>query len=142
MALEPSGPVCFCGSRGCLTTLVSERSILLALDAAGSSHTTLYGVIDSARRGDPRAAVSCTRRAAIWAGPSPTPPSSWPLASSPSAERSARPARWSSTASCPPPKSTASKPPHPPSGSCRPRSATTRPCSAVSPWRSRRRRPA
>ncbi|MFD7135464.1 ROK family transcriptional regulator [Streptomyces sp. NPDC059894] len=53
MVLEPDGPVCFCGSRGCLTTFVSERSILLALESSGSSHTTLHGVIDSARRGDP-----------------------------------------------------------------------------------------
>ncbi|MFF3505038.1 ROK family transcriptional regulator [Streptomyces sp. NPDC003247] len=53
LVLEPAGPVCFCGSRGCLTTFVSERSILLALEASGSTHTSLRGVIDSARRGDP-----------------------------------------------------------------------------------------
>ncbi|MEU4896424.1 ROK family transcriptional regulator [Streptomyces sp. NPDC044780] len=53
MVLEPAGPVCFCGSRGCLTTFVSERSILLALESSGSSHTSLGEVVDSARRGDP-----------------------------------------------------------------------------------------
>ncbi|MGW2291542.1 ROK family transcriptional regulator [Streptomyces phaeochromogenes] len=53
IVLEPSGPVCFCGSRGCLTTFVSERSILLALEASGSSRNSLREVVDAARRGDP-----------------------------------------------------------------------------------------
>ncbi|MFJ9674458.1 ROK family protein [Streptomyces sp. NPDC101221] len=53
MVLEPEGPVCFCGSRGCLTTFVSERSLLHALKSSGGGHTTLHQVIDSARRGDP-----------------------------------------------------------------------------------------
>ncbi|MFD4509034.1 ROK family transcriptional regulator [Streptomyces sp. NPDC058457] len=53
IVLEPGGPVCFCGSRGCLTTFVSERSILLALEASGSSRGSLREVVDGARRGDP-----------------------------------------------------------------------------------------
>ncbi|OIJ68468.1 ROK family transcriptional regulator [Streptomyces mangrovisoli] len=53
LVLEPSGPVCFCGSRGCLTTFVSERSILHALAASGNSLGSLHAVVDGARRGDP-----------------------------------------------------------------------------------------
>ncbi|MBQ0855531.1 ROK family transcriptional regulator [Streptomyces sp. BH-SS-21] len=53
MVLETSGPVCFCGSRGCLTTFVSERSILAALDASGSSRKNLREVVAGARKGDP-----------------------------------------------------------------------------------------
>ncbi|MGI5461119.1 ROK family protein [Streptomyces sp. CA-249302] len=53
LVLQPDGPVCFCGSRGCLTTFVSERSILLALAASGNTLTSLRQVIDRARHGDP-----------------------------------------------------------------------------------------
>jgi predicted NBD/HSP70 family sugar kinase len=52
MVLEQNGPVCFCGSRGCLTMYVSERSILLALEASGATKRSLQEVIKSARQGD------------------------------------------------------------------------------------------
>jgi predicted NBD/HSP70 family sugar kinase len=53
LVLQPDGPVCFCGSRGCLTAFVSERSILLALKESGHTLTSLRQVIDHARHGDP-----------------------------------------------------------------------------------------
>lgn len=53
MVLEQDGPVCFCGSRGCLTTFASERSILATLANSGAERATLQDVIESARRGDP-----------------------------------------------------------------------------------------
>jgi predicted NBD/HSP70 family sugar kinase/biotin operon repressor len=53
MMLEPGGPVCFCGSRGCLTTMASERSILSALEASGGIQRTLSEVIEAAKQGDP-----------------------------------------------------------------------------------------
>ena len=53
MMLEPSGPVCFCGSRGCLTTVTSERSILSALRASGGTQRNLAEVIEAAKEGDP-----------------------------------------------------------------------------------------
>lgn len=53
MMLEPNGPVCFCGSRGCLTTMASERPILSALEASGGTQRTLNEVIEAAKQGDP-----------------------------------------------------------------------------------------
>ncbi|MFD7708517.1 ROK family transcriptional regulator [Streptomyces sp. NPDC059786] len=53
MVLESHGPVCFCGSRGCLTTFVSEKFLLLALEDSGSSRKSLKEIVAAARRGDP-----------------------------------------------------------------------------------------
>ncbi|WP_306209219.1 ROK family transcriptional regulator [Actinoplanes sp. RD1] len=54
MVLEESGPYCFCGSRGCLTTFTSQHAILTALGASlGTTKGSLREVIDSARAGDP-----------------------------------------------------------------------------------------
>lgn len=60
LVIEPSGPVCFCGSRGCVTTYVSERSILLALEESGARAQSLAEVIAAARAGDP------ATRAVLW----------------------------------------------------------------------------
>ncbi|WP_051362543.1 ROK family transcriptional regulator [Amycolatopsis thermoflava] len=55
--LEPGGPVCFCGNRGCLTTFVAERPILATLEAAaGTRASSLTEVISAARGGDPACA--------------------------------------------------------------------------------------
>ncbi|GAA4660584.1 ROK family transcriptional regulator [Amycolatopsis dongchuanensis] len=55
--LEPGGPVCFCGNRGCLTTFVAERPILATLEAAaGARASSLADVIAAARGGDPACA--------------------------------------------------------------------------------------
>lgn len=53
MVVDHNGPVCFCGSRGCLTMFTSERSILLALESSGGNPRSLPDVIESAGRGDP-----------------------------------------------------------------------------------------
>ncbi|SPB18194.1 ROK family transcriptional regulator [Caballeronia novacaledonica] len=53
IVVEQTGPVCFCGSRGCLSTLASERSILAALQGSESSKDSLAEVIGSAKEGDP-----------------------------------------------------------------------------------------
>lgn len=53
IVLEQTGPVCFCGSRGCLSTVASERSILLALEGSESPKRSLAEVIVAAREGDP-----------------------------------------------------------------------------------------
>jgi predicted NBD/HSP70 family sugar kinase len=53
IVVEQTGPVCFCGSRGCLSTLASERSILAALQGSESSKRSLSEVIESARDGEP-----------------------------------------------------------------------------------------
>lgn len=53
LVVEPSGEVCYCGSRGCLTTLISQRAILLAVRASQANSDSLAAVIDSAREGDP-----------------------------------------------------------------------------------------
>jgi predicted NBD/HSP70 family sugar kinase len=53
IVLDESGAVCFCGSRGCLSTLTNERAILLALGASDSPTGSLQEVIDTARLGDP-----------------------------------------------------------------------------------------
>lgn len=53
MELEPGGDVCYCGSRGCLTTLVSEAAILDQLSAQHVARTSLADVIAGAHQGDP-----------------------------------------------------------------------------------------
>lgn len=52
MALDDGGPVCFCGGRGCLHSLVSERAILGTLSTSESPQPSLAAVIDAARNGD------------------------------------------------------------------------------------------
>lgn len=52
LVIDTAGPVCFCGSRGCLTTLVSERAILRILDDTENAKSSLAEVIASANDGD------------------------------------------------------------------------------------------
>lgn len=52
LVIDKAGPVCFCGSRGCLTTLVSERAILRILDDTENAKSSLAEVIASANEGD------------------------------------------------------------------------------------------
>ncbi|HBW1604254.1 TPA: ROK family transcriptional regulator [Klebsiella pneumoniae] len=52
LVIDKAGTVCFCGSRGCLTTLVSERAILRILDASENAKASLPEVIESANNGD------------------------------------------------------------------------------------------
>lgn len=52
MVIEDAGDLCFCGSRGCLTSLATERAILKALPDQGAPKASLAEVIESARLGD------------------------------------------------------------------------------------------
>lgn len=52
LVIDKAGPVCFCGSRGCLTTLVSERAILRILEGSENAKSSLAEVITSAKQGD------------------------------------------------------------------------------------------
>ena len=52
LVIDKAGPVCFCGSRGCLTTLISERAILRVLDDSENAKSSLGDVITSANNGD------------------------------------------------------------------------------------------
>ncbi|ROR15120.1 ROK family transcriptional regulator [Erwinia sp. JUb26] len=52
LVIDKGGPVCFCGSRGCLTTLVSERAILRILEGSENAKSSLTEVIKSAHNGD------------------------------------------------------------------------------------------
>ena len=53
LVVEPNGAMCYCGSRGCLPTLISERAILSALRASQTQKGSLDEVILSAQQGDP-----------------------------------------------------------------------------------------
>lgn len=53
LVLDPAGEVCYCGSRGCLTTFASQRAILMSVRASRSPRDSLADVISSAQQGDP-----------------------------------------------------------------------------------------
>lgn len=53
IGLDEGGAVCACGNRGCLTTYVSGRFLLLQLQTAGEPRNGLFDVIKEARSGDP-----------------------------------------------------------------------------------------
>ncbi|MEF2074552.1 ROK family transcriptional regulator [Consotaella aegiceratis] len=48
-----SDKVCYCGSRGCLSTLITEKAILDSLRGSESPKDSLTEVLESARQGDP-----------------------------------------------------------------------------------------
>lgn len=52
MVIEDAGDLCFCGSRGCLTSFATERAILKMLKDSGKPKSSLADVIDSAKQGD------------------------------------------------------------------------------------------
>jgi len=52
MVIEEAGDLCFCGSRGCLTSFATERAILKTLKDSGKPKASLGDVIDSAQQGD------------------------------------------------------------------------------------------
>lgn len=52
MVLTDSGPLCFCGSRGCLSAYASGRAILSVLQASELPKASLQDVIASAKHGD------------------------------------------------------------------------------------------
>lgn len=63
--VDPAGPACYCGARGCVESLASATAVLAAaksVGAVGASATT-HDVYRAAERGDPQA-LEVTHRAA------------------------------------------------------------------------------
>lgn len=52
MVIEADGDLCFCGSRGCLSSFATERAILNALSNTAHPKSSLADVVDSANHGD------------------------------------------------------------------------------------------
>ncbi|QHO79890.1 sugar kinase [Enterobacter hormaechei] len=52
LIIENAGPVCFCGCRGCLTTFISERAIIMNLSKSESYKNSLQEIITAAGEGD------------------------------------------------------------------------------------------
>lgn len=56
MIVDPDGPVCHCGKRGCLEAVVGDRAIAEAMSAtAGRRFTTVAQVVAAAHAGDAQA---------------------------------------------------------------------------------------
>ena len=53
IVVDPSGPVCICGSRGCLFTFISGGALLRELETAGHPQPSVVSIAEGARRGDP-----------------------------------------------------------------------------------------
>ncbi|SDQ08277.1 ROK family protein [Quadrisphaera sp. DSM 44207] len=54
LVVDPAGPPCGCGSRGCLEALVGAPALVAAAAAAGAARPTAADVVTAARGGDPR----------------------------------------------------------------------------------------
>ncbi|THE38464.1 ROK family transcriptional regulator [Citrobacter murliniae] len=52
LIIDNVGPVCFCGCRGCLTTFISERAIIMNLSKSESYKNSLQEIISAAGEGD------------------------------------------------------------------------------------------
>lgn len=52
LIIDNSGPVCFCGCRGCLNTFISERAIIMNLSKSESYKNSLNEIILAASDGD------------------------------------------------------------------------------------------
>lgn len=52
MVVEEHGAICFCGNRGCLSTLVSERAIVNSLHGSEAPKASLREIVDAAEAGD------------------------------------------------------------------------------------------
>lgn len=59
--LEPDGPPCYCGKRGCVETFLSGPGLLLDYRAAGGSAASAADVVARASAGDPIAAAALER---------------------------------------------------------------------------------
>jgi N-acetylglucosamine repressor len=64
ITMEPGGPLCDCGKRGCLEALVGERGLARDLSATLGRDTTLPAGADLARSGDDAAREIFTRAGA------------------------------------------------------------------------------
>lgn len=65
VTIDPSGPACYCGKRGCLETYASARRIVAAY--GGSRQLTFSGLCKKARQGD-AAAIGAIHQACELAG--------------------------------------------------------------------------
>jgi predicted NBD/HSP70 family sugar kinase len=62
VTVEPDGHECRCGKRGCLETVASDESILLAIAGTGPrSPTTIAEAVELARSGDEAARAAFAR---------------------------------------------------------------------------------
>jgi predicted NBD/HSP70 family sugar kinase len=52
VVVDPQGPICRCGNRGCLETLASGPALLRLVQASRTEPMTVKGMIDLARDGD------------------------------------------------------------------------------------------
>ena len=52
LIIDNVGPVCFCGCRGCLTTFISERAIIMNLSKSESYKNSLQEIISAAGEDD------------------------------------------------------------------------------------------
>src|SRR5438876_10940461 len=60
-AIDPSGPACYCGQRGCVETMISGPALEVAYRAAGGSPATAAEVAARAAAGEPRATAVVDR---------------------------------------------------------------------------------
>lgn len=59
--LEPDGPPCYCGKRGCVETLLSGPGLLRDYRAAGGSVTSAADIVAGSQAGEPLAAAALER---------------------------------------------------------------------------------
>ncbi|GAA4045452.1 ROK family transcriptional regulator [Agromyces indicus] len=52
MVVDPAGPICVCGSRGCLTMYASEPAMLAALTSSNGDMRSMTDIIAASRDGD------------------------------------------------------------------------------------------
>jgi predicted NBD/HSP70 family sugar kinase/biotin operon repressor len=52
MVIEEAGELCFCGSRGCLSSFATERAIVASLRNSEKPKLSLVEIVDSAHHGD------------------------------------------------------------------------------------------
>lgn len=52
LVIDSAGPLCFCGCRGCLTTFISERAIIINLSTQDDYKESLLEIINAAIEGD------------------------------------------------------------------------------------------
>ncbi|MER6434166.1 ROK family protein [Streptomyces sp900105245] len=67
LPLDPAGPMCSCGRRGCLEALAGDRAVLRHLQDAGVPCTTITNAMDIARSGSGSAQI-VARSAFVEAG--------------------------------------------------------------------------
>lgn len=54
MSIDPAGPLCYCGSKGCVETFISGGGLEKAFYAAHRQNLRLKEIVERARKGEPR----------------------------------------------------------------------------------------